>query len=115
MGEDRRNPDHVREIVRQAVEEFGPAVIKETLTHFGFDLSDPIAAQRQQQFLREAMVREADPTVQRQRAWLKDTVERCDAFYNNMTSMAMKAIVTAIFGIFGLGIIAWLQRHIPWK
>ena len=109
---DQRSPERVREIVKEAVAEFGPKVIQETLMHMGFDVSNPLAIQEQQQYLRRAVAREADPEVQKQRAWLADTVKRCNAFYDNATSIAMKGIGTFVFVILGFGIVAWLKEQL---
>jgi hypothetical protein len=105
----RRSQERIREIVKEAVAEFGPQVIAETLTHFGFDMADPLAVQRQQEYLRRAVAREADPQVQAQRAWLADTVKRCNAFYDGATSAVMKGAGAIVFGLLSLGFIAWIR------
>jgi hypothetical protein len=106
---DRRSLESIREIVREAVAEFGPQVIAETLTHFGFDMSNPLAVQRQQEYLRRAVDREADPEVQKQRAWTAETYARCNKFYDGATSAVMKGAGAVVFGLLSLGVIAWIK------
>jgi len=112
-GEDRRSPERVRQIVKEAVAEFGPQVIRETLTHMGFDVSNPLAVQEQQLYLRKAVAREADPEVQKQRAWTADTYNRCNKFYDGATSAVMKGAGAVVFGLLGLGAIAWIKDRLP--
>ena len=104
---DRRSSERIREIVKEAVAEFGPQVIAETLTHMGFDVSNPLAVQEQQ--LCKAVAREADPEVQRQRAWTAETYARCNKFYDGATSAAMKGAGAVVFGLLSLGFIAWIR------
>ena len=106
---DRRSSERIREIVKEAVAEFGPQVIAETLTHMGFDVSNPLAVQEQQLYLRKAVAREADPDVQKQRAWIAATYERCNKFYDGATSAAMKGAGAVVFGLLSLGFIAWIR------
>lgn len=108
----RRDPARVREIVKEAVAEFGPQVIKETLAHMGFDVSNPLAIQEQQQYLRKAVAREADPDVQKQRAWTAATYERCSKFYDGATSAAMKGAGALVFGLLSLGFFAWIKDNV---
>ncbi len=81
MPEDRRDPDHLKFIISDTV--------KETLTTFGFDTSNPIALQQQQAWLRAAVARESDPETKADRDFTRTNRKRCE-------SIGAKAITTVV-------------------
>lgn len=106
---ERRNPDNLKQIIRDVINETVPVAVNASFERLGFDVSDPIEMQRQAAYLREATKREQDPEVWADRQHLRDWRKQCEAVKSAATSVAVKTVVAGIFVLIMLGGVAWLR------
>ncbi len=88
-GPERRNggvdlEGLIERVTGRVVEEAVPKAINSALKRFGIDADDPIQVQRQMSYLEESAARSGDPEVISDRAFLRQTRIRCEAFWNKV-------------------------------
>jgi len=90
-GPDPRDAEHLREIVREAVEELVPVAVKQTLLAIGINPENPLEAQNDMAFLRSMR-------------------ERCEKVGMGAVIAAATITVGGILSVFVLGFKAWVGK-----
>ena len=103
----------VEAAVGRALITHGPAMVRDTLTHLGLDVSDPVKAQEGFAYLRKAVAREADPEINADRQFLRDTRRRCERVTNQTVSVVVKALMGGVLVMLALGAAVWFRPPHP--
>jgi hypothetical protein len=90
-GPDRRDAEHLREIVREAVEEAVPVAVKQTLLAIGINPEHPLEAQNDMAFLRSMRT-------------------RCEKIGLGAVAAAVTIIVGGVLSVFVLGFKSWMGK-----
>ena len=89
--EDRRNPERVRQLVVEVVEEVVPTVVKQTLLAMGINPDHPLEAQNDMSFLRSMRT-------------------RCEKVGAGATMAFVTIMVGGVLSVFVLGIKDWITN-----
>jgi hypothetical protein len=89
--EDRRDLDHIRQIVVEVVEETVPVVVKQTLLAMGINPDHPLEAQNDMSFLRSMRT-------------------RCEKIGAGATMAFITITVGGVLSVFVLGVKDWITN-----
>lgn len=93
--------DVIARTADRVVHEAVPKAINTAFKRLGIDADDPIQVQKQMAYLEDSAARSGDPEVIADRAFLRQTRVRCEAFWNKFydtfTGLFAKFFYLALF------------------